>query len=186
MACCGGGCGLVRVLAVVALGVGAGLIDMSIRGGNVIVAKDRGAAGTPTPSPNGATPSPAETPAPAPANEGAIREITAVEAKEWYDKGVIFLDARPRKDSERDGRIPGSQLLGPGDVDRSPPPAILDALDPEKEVVIYCLGGDCHDSHNLAAMLEARGFTKLMVLTEGFPGWVKAGYEIDRSPLPAE
>lgn len=199
MACCGGGCPMIRVLAVVALGAGVGLVDMSVRGGKIVLSKEPIKSPNPTPQP---TPSPTDSGAngekPAPANnggtatpptdvqQGAIREISVAEAKEWYDKGVIFLDARPRKDSEREGRIPGSQLLGPGDVDRSPPPAILDALDPEKEVVIYCIGGDCHDSHNLATLLEARGFTKLLVFTDGFPGWVAAGYEVDKSPLPPE
>lgn len=190
MACCG--CGPMRVIAVIALGAGIGLADLSLRGGNIVVAKERASPDRPGPdlpgpdggkpvNPDGGTP-----PTVAPVAPGAIREITVAEAKEWYDKGAIFLDARPRTDSEREGRIPGSQLLGPGDVDQSPPPAILDALDPEKEVVIYCIGGDCHDSHNLATLLEARGFTKLLVLTDGFPGWVKAGYEVDTSPLPPE
>ena len=174
-----------KALAVIALGVGVGLADMSIRGANIVVAKPRTMPVEPVPSPGPDQLSPAPTSTPAGQN-GAIREITPAEAKEWYDKGAIFLDARPRNDSEREGRIPGSQLLGPGDVDQSPPPAILDALDPEKEVVIYCIGGDCHDSHNLATLLEARGFTKLLVLTDGFPGWVKAGYEVDTSPLPPE
>lgn len=187
------GCTPARVLMVVALGVGAGLVDMSIRGGRIVLSKE------PIKSPDPKSrPAPAQSGADgeqlAPANpgasdtapQGAIRDITVAEAKEWYDKGAVFLDARPRKDSEREGRIPGSQLLGPGDVDRSPPPAILDALDPEREVVIYCIGGDCHDSHNLATLLEARGFTKLLVLVDGFPGWVSAGYEVDKSPLPSE
>lgn len=195
MACCGGGCALIRVFAVVALGVGVGLVDMSVRGGKIVLSKEPVRSPEPTPGPinpgaNGERPAPANndgtvTPAPI-EQQGAIRDITVAEAKEWYDKGAIFLDARPRKDSERDGRIPGSQLLGPGDVDRSPPPAILDVLDPEKEVVIYCIGGDCHDSHNLATLLEARGFAKLLVFTDGFPGWVAAGYEVDKSPLPPE
>jgi rhodanese-related sulfurtransferase len=181
----------------VALGVGVGLVDMSIRGGRIVLSKasikSPNPKSWPAPAPSGAegekpaptNPGGTDTPTPG-VPQGAIRDITVGEAKEWYDKGAVFLDARPRKDSEREGRIPGSQLLGPGDVDRSPPPAILDALDPEQEVVIYCIGGDCHDSHNLATLLEARGFTKLLVLVDGFPGWVSAGYEVDRSPLPSE
>ena len=192
MAGCGMACTPLRVLALIAIGVGAGLVDMSMRGGRIILAKDRPdpVAPVPVPNPNPNPDSSSPTPAPVDAlpgaAQGAIRDIGIAEAKEWYDKGAMFLDARPRRDSEREGRIPGSQLLGPGDVDRNPPPEILDVLDPEKEVVIYCIGGDCYDSHNLAAMLEARGFTKLMVLAEGFPAWVKAGYEVDKSPLPPE
>ncbi|MCC6228301.1 MAG: rhodanese-like domain-containing protein [Phycisphaerales bacterium] len=174
----------IKALAVIALGVGVGLADMSMRGGNIVVAKERTPPVAPAPRPSPDQTSPTQTPSVE--QNSAVREITPAEAKEWYDKGAIFLDARPRKDSERDGRIPGSQLLGPGDLDRSPPPAILDVLDPEKEVVIYCIGGDCHDSHNLATLLEARGFTKLLVFTDGFPGWVAAGYEVDTSPLPPE
>lgn len=195
MAC--GGCVAMRVVIVAAVGVGAGLVDLSTRGGKIVLSKpiehanpvqptnpDPANTGEKPPAPptnNGGTATP-----PPVAPQGAIREITVAEAKKWYDQGAIFLDARPRKDSEREGRIPGSQLLGPGDVDRNPPPEVLNAMDPEKEVVIYCIGGDCHDSHNLATLLEARGFTKLLVLTEGFPGWVAAGYEVDKSPLPPE
>lgn len=182
------GCTPARILMVIALGAGVGLADMSLRGGKLVIAKERTAApagGTSDPSPNG-TSGQGETKPPNSGSHEAVQEISVAQAKALYDQGAVFLDARPRKDSESEGRIPGSSLLGPGDVDRSPPPEILNFLDPEKEIVIYCLGGDCHDSHNLAAMLEARGFTKLRVLADGFPGWVKAGYEIDTSPLPPE
>ncbi|MCX5689898.1 MAG: rhodanese-like domain-containing protein, partial [Planctomycetota bacterium] len=57
-------------------------------------------------------------------------------------------------------------------------PDALSILDPGSKIVIYCAGGDCHASHDVAIRLNALGFKSCYVLKEGFPAWQAAGYEV--------
>ena len=64
-------------------------------------------------------------------------------AKVFYDRGVLFIDARDDKEY-REGHITGSKLApaNPGDIKRW--------ATEDDPVVTYCSGGECDLSMNLA------------------------------------
>lgn len=70
------------------------------------------------------------------------------------DPGVVFLDARSEK-KFRAGHIPGALLCDHYQQDAWLP-KILDRLKAADIVVIYCAGGDCEDSIQLATDLVYR------------------------------
>jgi len=51
---------------------------------------------------------------------------------------------------------------------------------PEDPIVIYCSGGDCRDSHLLAAKLLEQGYFHLLIFREGYPAWVAQGHPIEK------
>lgn len=103
-------------------------------------------------------------------------DITLEQARGLYQSGVMFVDARAGAEYEA-GHIQGALWLPLEAMNGGARPAALDVLDPGAKVVIYCGGGDCHASHDLAIRLNALGFKNCYVLKAGFPAWQSAGYE---------
>jgi rhodanese-related sulfurtransferase len=96
-------------------------------------------------------------------------EIHPAGARKLGDK-ALFVDARPSQRYEA-GHIPGAVLLN---EEQWPSlfPVFLDAWDPDKTVVVYCDGGGCEASHEVAERLrrELRVET-IFVLKGGWPAW---------------
>jgi len=109
--------------------------------------------------------------------------LSLAEAKRLFDEGAPFIDARPDHEHVR-GTIPGSFHITPGSFSTAQTGNMLVFIDQDKPVIIYCGGGDCHDSDNLAALLRDAGYKSLHVFTDGFPAWQAAGYEVDVPALP--
>ncbi len=88
----------------------------------------------------------------------------------YLNANVLLIDARSRE-LYREGHIPGALSYPLGEFQ-----ALRDeflALFPsDKPIIIYCIGLDCHDSHDLLKMLENSGYTDLKVYSPGFDGWV--------------
>ncbi|HED54363.1 MAG TPA: rhodanese-like domain-containing protein [Phycisphaerales bacterium] len=121
---------------------------------------------------------------PVPAGDGTLvldsLEISLEQAKALYDNGLAdFIDARPAAEYAK-GHIYGSWNVPPSAFDRSTP-TVVDLIDPDRIVVVYCTGGDCHDSHIVIREIQEirPELTKLHVFTDGYPGWAGAGYETD-------
>jgi rhodanese-related sulfurtransferase len=55
----------------------------------------------------------------------------------------------------------------------------MEQYPPEKAIVAYCSGRTCEDSHNLAQLLLAFGYTEIKVFIDGFTGWESEGYPIE-------
>jgi len=95
-------------------------------------------------------------------------------AKEFYDRGVLFIDARDDHEY-REGHIAGARLApaNPGEILRW-----TTADDP---VVTYCSGGECDLSMNLSMNLmgEDWGFARVFVFDGGLPEWIAAGYPVE-------
>ena len=109
-------------------------------------------------------------------NDLEIGDITL--AKELYDsKKFLFVDARSRDDYD-EGHIEGAVSLPVGQFDEKIE-AFMEQYPPEKAIVTYCSGRTCEDSHNLAQLLLALGYTKINVFIDGFPGWESEGYPIE-------
>lgn len=106
--------------------------------------------------------------------EGA-EEIPAAAAKERFDRGALFLDARPVANYEM-SHIPNAVPLPEDDFDRH-----FAALEPRLrssfDAVVYCAGYGCEASHLVAERLKAKGI-HVAILNEGWPAWTDAGYPV--------
>lgn len=99
--------------------------------------------------------------------------------------GVIFLDARSEKLFEA-GHIPGARLCHHYRQDQFIP-AMLEELRAADIVVIYCAGGNCEDSIQLATdLVFTHGLTQelIAIFEGGFAEWVDAGLEVREGKQP--
>ena len=107
--------------------------------------------------------------------------ITLAQARSLYDAGTAdFIDAREPFEFAP-GHIPGAYNLTQADFMGGKTPEALEFLDPGRRVVIYCGGGECHASENVAILLQQAGFSTIHIMEAGFPVWVEAGYEVEAS-----
>lgn len=107
--------------------------------------------------------------------------ISLAQAKALYDSlGADFIDAREAHEFGP-GHIPGAYNLTQGQFAGSTTPEVIEIMDPTRPVVIYCGGGNCHASENVAILLQQSGFTSIHIMVDGFPAWVAAGYEVEAS-----
>ncbi|MBC8322742.1 MAG: rhodanese-like domain-containing protein [Candidatus Marinimicrobia bacterium] len=101
--------------------------------------------------------------------------ITLDQAKNLFDKGVVFVDAR---DDEyfKDGHIPNAWNSGFF-------MELMFKLDSAQTkngpVVLYCSDDECGSSEELANDLFNEGFTKLFVFKGGWLEWEAAGYPVE-------
>ena len=98
----------------------------------------------------------------------APKEIRYEQAKLLFDKKVLFMDARDAS-HHAEGNIPGSINIDVQDFQANIPKVI--GLPREQPVVVYCGGGNCDLSHELANNLFALGFKKVFVYTGGWEEW---------------
>ena len=113
------------------------------------------------------------------------REITLEQARLLYEHGMAdFIDARPKGRYEL-GHITGAYNVPPDAFTRGTP-AVVDFLDVERPVVVYCDGGDCYDSHVVIEQMMAirPELVRLHVFTDGYPAWTAAGLATDTLPDP--
>ncbi|MGD9789633.1 MAG: rhodanese-like domain-containing protein [Phycisphaerales bacterium] len=128
-------------------------------------------------SPAGTTPSPTpgthENPGTNDSGPRALGlEITSADAKILFDRGVPFLDAR-RHDEFDLGHVPQAVVMPPDEFPSRAAEVMVYSPGP---VVIYCDGGQCDASHNLAKLMQSVGFTQIHIMTDGLPGWKNAGF----------
>ncbi|MCX6601721.1 MAG: rhodanese-like domain-containing protein [bacterium] len=92
---------------------------------------------------------------------------------------VHFLDAR-EPDLYLEGHIPGArnvpfeQVAKYGDTLKTIPKTDL--------LLLYCDGGDCHQSHDLAEYLLANGWQRVAVYTGGWEEWSKETDFVEGKP----
>jgi len=104
-------------------------------------------------------------------------EITLAEGKAFWDRGgLLVLDAR-EADEYGEGHIRGAELAPMdqvvGDLEW------LDRMAAEpRPIMVYCGGGDCELSLDLAFAINESGHRRVLVLTDGYPAWEEAGYPV--------
>ena len=106
-------------------------------------------------------------------------EIGNVEtAKEIYDEGdTIFIDARDINAFE-EGHIKGAVLFPIVEFDARIE-NFIDHYEPDQNIIIYCSGRSCEDSHHLAQLLTEFGYENILVMIDGFPGWEEKGFPVE-------
>lgn len=89
-------------------------------------------------------------------------------------RSTLILDARPSVFFEQ-GHVPGALNLARDDFARDyrrQAPVLKPAAD--KPIIVYCSGGDCHDSRLVANALLSLSFSNVRVFTGGWEEWSKA------------
>jgi len=105
---------------------------------------------------------------------------TVSEAKEIHDGGkTLFVDAR---DSEayKEGHVKGAVSL-PVDYFYSTGQPFLGKYPTATAMIVYCSGRECDDSHTLAGYLKDLGYTNVRIMIDGYPGWEKGGYPVEKN-----
>ena len=126
----------------------------------------------PTPTPLAATGAAAPTADPVELDSEQVR-------KEHAQPGVLFLDAR-RSEQYNQGHIPGARdfAVWEGDIDAKVLSLAME-VPPDTRIVVYCMGGECDDSHILRNKLIDVHFSNVVIYTDGWPDWLKAGLPVE-------
>lgn len=93
-------------------------------------------------------------------------------------KSALILDARSSVFFER-GHVPGALNLARDDFahDYRNLAGLLQAAH-DKPILVYCSGGDCHDSRLVANALLSLGFSNVSIFTGGWNAWLAAGLPV--------
>lgn len=110
-----------------------------------------------------------------------IRMIGLVEAEDLFfaPGAAVFIDARSAPEF-REGRVPGAWNI-PFTPAMMRLPEEISALLLEQALIVYCEGGDCQSSLELAKVLHDNGFRDIRVLTGGWEAWQQAGLPEERT-----
>lgn len=108
----------------------------------------------------------------APVPEGTM---TLRRSHELWEQGAYFIDAR-HHDQYDAGHIEYALRLTSGEFDTDFEYAnwVMEQIPQDGTVVIYCVGGDCDASKNVAARLEQFGYTDLRIMGAGYNEWEMA------------
>ena len=114
----------------------------------------------------------------------AIPRLSLGGVKRRFDaQNCVFLDARS-KEAYQEGHIPGSLNFYTNEIDKFAPAIFPQLTDKNKEIVVYCSGGTCTLSLELAQTLIQQGYARVKVFEGGFPEWKKAGYHVATGDTP--
>jgi rhodanese-related sulfurtransferase len=174
---------LYRASTLVAAGLLAGAVHSVVyskaHGPITLRLKDESPAAPPPVAPpeggNPAEPKASNGDKPAPTPKVDNVHITLEQAKAMYDAKVPFVDSRHLADYEA-GHVDNAFRLDSDDFLAGSGAEVLGYLDKGKPFVVYCSGGACDASENLVMLMQQAGYTQPKIMTDGFPGWQKAGY----------
>ncbi len=110
-------------------------------------------------------------------------EVKLANVKKFFDAGptaAVIVDAREPEEYAA-GHIAGAQSL-PYEAAIEKPERLAPFKKLGRPIILYCDGGDCEVSRELAKSMLAEGIRKVLVFTEGLPVWRKAGYPVETGP----
>ena len=102
--------------------------------------------------------------------------IDVTEAKQLFDRGVVFIDVRDVTDW-RIGHIKGA--ISQDSELRFTEEALSAVIQRDEAAVIYCHGSRCLRSSEAVKKAISWGFTNIYYFRDGFPAWKIAGYPYD-------
>ena len=89
----------------------------------------------------------------------------------WGPK-VLWIDARSQNEYEA-GHVQDAFQMSTEDFNGS---EVLNYLDKDGPLVVYCSGGQCDASKNLVKLLQLAGYKQARIMEDGYPAWKQAGY----------
>ncbi len=99
-------------------------------------------------------------------------ELTTLAQARAWGENVIWVDARPEEEFERD-HVPGALSLNE-DRWNELLPQFLAAWSPEKKIVVYCSSLSCNTSREVARRLRREAqLPDVFVLEGGWEAWLK-------------
>jgi rhodanese-related sulfurtransferase len=108
--------------------------------------------------------------------EDSVDNLPADRVKQLLDAGekLTFIDLRPAKEYQQT-RLPGAKSLPIAEV-----ASRFSEIPKTGRVILYC---DCkpYDVADRAVFLEYRGFRNIFIMPEGYAGWVKRGYPLEKT-----
>lgn len=126
----------------------------------------------------GTTPNAPEHPASGPVDPAKLGQfINLAEGHALFEAGTLFIDSRTLEQFNQ-GHILGAYHLSTVELEAGQATEILSLLTPDTHYVLYCDGGECEASENLAQRLED-AFPLYHIMKDGFPAWQAAGYDIE-------
>jgi len=106
--------------------------------------------------------------------------ITLAEAEFlWSNHQAVIVDSRSASEFKR-GHIPEAISIPLEEV-KNGNNALLEKVPKGKPLVIYCEGGDCLTSLNLAKILYERGFQDLRIFSGGWGEWTASGLPVEKN-----
>ncbi|MBC7773238.1 MAG: hypothetical protein H7210_12135 [Pyrinomonadaceae bacterium] len=93
---------------------------------------------------------------------------------------AYFVDTR-RKDEYEAGHVKDAFGI-PLAAFHGKTPSLVKDIDRSEVFVVYCIGGDCDESEQVAKQLDTMGYKHVYVMHAGFPGWEKAGLPVGKGP----
>lgn len=107
-----------------------------------------------------------------------IARITPEELKRKMDSGedVIVVDLRHELDFEAEPEtIPGALHLDAADLEEA-----QEVIPRDREIVLFCACPNEATAARLALLLRNQGITRIRPLAEGYDGWRKRGFPMER------
>jgi len=140
-------------------------------------------APTPPPSTGGSTPgtttSRATGPLPFIPETDQPVQVKLGLVKRFFDAGAaMFIDARDPAEFEA-GHIPGALRMAQADA-AADPDRVKTLPVRGRPIIVYCEGGECEASLEMARVLIEAGYRKVLVYMGGFPEWSGAGHPVER------
>lgn len=114
--------------------------------------------------------------APVPAGTLTLRQSYTL-----WEQGAYFIDARHEAEY-LEGHIQYAFWLTANlfDTDSDRAFAVVEAMPPDATVIVYCVGGECDASKNVASRLQQIGFSDLRVMGVGYEDWAIAGFPTEK------
>jgi rhodanese-related sulfurtransferase len=153
------------------------------------VARDNGGPAPPEQVPEQVperTPDPEPTPEPVQPEQSKLpsNAISLAEARQhWLNATADFIDARDEA-AFLDGRVTGAYNLSLRTLREGGAKLfdVLQYLEPDRMIIIYCSGADCAESRDVGIYLQRSRYRNIRIMVDGYPGWRDAGYDIELGP----
>jgi len=103
----------------------------------------------------------------------AESDFVEVDAARGWNGNVLWVDARPTEEFERD-HIPGAVSLNEDRWSEMLPQFLAKDWTPEKKIVVYCSAASCNLAEDVARRLreEAKLPNEIRILKGGWEAWV--------------
>lgn len=105
--------------------------------------------------------------------------VSSKEAERWAgDPQTVFIDTRSEKDYLK-GHVPGA-ISFPSEDKEQKFSGVEPLLPQGSRLILYCHGPDCDMAESVASFLFDFGYSDVMIMSDGYPGWEQNGFPVER------